>query len=71
MLTKAHRAVVSMMTKVCIVARVLPLGCFLLLLSNYTFFSVYFLFARFSDKPEVFLPNSPNLQYFMLLTSGG
>ena len=30
-----HRAVVSMMTKVCIVARVLPLRCFLFLLANY------------------------------------
>ena len=29
-------------------------------------FSVYFLFALFSDEPEVFLP-----EYFMLLTSGG
>ena len=28
-LTKAHRAAVSMMAKGCIVARVLPLGCFL------------------------------------------
>ena len=34
-LTKAHRATVSMMAKRCIVARVLPLTCFLFLLPNY------------------------------------
>ena len=36
MLTKARKAAVSMMAKGCIVARVLPLRCFLFLLSNYT-----------------------------------
>ena len=35
-LTKAHKATVSMMTKGCIVAQVLPLKCFLFLLPNYT-----------------------------------
>ena len=35
-LTKAHRAVVSIMVKECIVARVLPLRCFLFLLPKYT-----------------------------------
>ena len=35
MLTKAHRAAVSMMAKGCIVARVLHLKCFLFLLPNY------------------------------------
>ena len=35
-LTKAHRAAVSMMPKGCIVARVLLLRCFLFLLPNYT-----------------------------------
>ena len=34
-LTKAHRAIVSMMAKGCIVASVLPLRCFLFLLPNY------------------------------------
>ena len=34
-LTKANRATVSMMAKGCIVARVLPLKCFLFLLPNY------------------------------------
>ena len=41
-LTKAHRAAVSMMAKGCIVARVLPLRCFLSLLPYYTNFSVFF-----------------------------
>ena len=35
-LTKAFRATVSIMAKGCIVARVLPLRCFLFLLPNYT-----------------------------------
>ena len=35
-LTKAHRAMVSIMAKGCIVARVLPLRCFLFLLPNKT-----------------------------------
>ena len=38
-LTKAHRAAVSMMAKGCIVARVLPPLCFLFLLPNYINFS--------------------------------
>ena len=33
-LTKAHRTAVSMMGKGCIVARILPLRCFLFLLPN-------------------------------------
>ena len=37
-LTKAHRAAVSMIVKGCIVARVLPLRCFLFLLPNYIYF---------------------------------
>ena len=35
-LTKACRAVVSMIAKGCIVAQVLPLRCFLFLLPNFT-----------------------------------
>ena len=35
-LNKAHRAMVSIMVKWCVVARVLPLRCFLFLLPNYT-----------------------------------
>ena len=35
-LTKAHMAMVIIMTKGCIVARVLPLGCFLFLLPSKT-----------------------------------
>ena len=38
-LTKAHRATVSIMAKGCIVARVLPLRCFLFLILNYINFS--------------------------------
>ena len=34
-LTKAHRAAVSIIAKGCIVASVLPLRCFSLLLPNY------------------------------------
>ena len=34
-LTKAHRAPVSMIAKGCIVTQVLPLRCFLFLLPNY------------------------------------
>ena len=55
-LTKAHRAAVGMVAKGSIVAQVLPLRCLLFLLPNYTIFSVYFLFALFSDEPEEFLP---------------
>ena len=40
--------------------RVLPLRCFLFLLTNYTNFLVCFsLFALVSDDPEVFLPKYP------------
>ena len=38
-LTKARRAAVSVMAKGCIVARVLPLRCFLFLLPNYTIYT--------------------------------
>ena len=34
-LTKAHRAAVSIMAKGCIVAEVLPLRCFLFLIPNF------------------------------------
>ena len=34
-LTKAHRVAVNIMVKGCIMARVLPLRCFLFLLPNY------------------------------------
>ena len=36
-LTRAHRATVSIMVKGIIVARVLPLRCFLFLLPNYSY----------------------------------
>ena len=56
-LTNARRAAVSMMAKGSSVTGVLPLRCFLFLLPNYTNISVFiFLFAPFSDEPEVFLP---------------
>ena len=42
------------MAKGCIVFRVMPLGCFLFILPNYT---MHFLFALFSEDPEGFLPN--------------
>ena len=43
------------MAEGCIVARVLPLRCFLFLLKKlYQYLSVYFLFAIVSDEPEVF-----------------
>ena len=44
------------MAKGCIVASVLPL---------YLYFSVLFLFAFFSDEPEVFLLNTHKQQYFI------
>ena len=54
-LTKAHRATVSMMAKGCIVARVLPLRCFLFLLPNYMHVYAIIMqhFSHF-DKREVF-----------------
>ena len=50
-LTKAHRAAVSIVSKGCIVARVLSLRCFLFLLPNFTNFQC----TVCSDEPEVFL----------------
>ena len=51
-----------MMAKGSIVARILPLRYFLFLLPNYTNISVFiFLFALFSDEPEVFLPKYSQL----------
>ena len=49
------------MAKGCTVAWVLPLRCFLFLLPTCTIFSVYFLFALFSDEPEVFFPEYSQL----------
>ena len=55
-----HRATVSIMTKGCILALILPSLCFLFLPSNYINILVsFFLFALFSDEPEVFLPKYP------------
>ena len=57
MLTKAHRAAVSMMAKGSIVARVLPSEVFLIFTTElWQYFSLFFLFALFSDAPEIFLP---------------
>ena len=58
MQTKAYRATVSTKANGCLVARVLPLRCFLVLLTNYIYqyLSVIFLFALLSDEPEEFLP---------------
>ena len=71
-LTKAHTATVSMMTKGSIVARVLPLRCFLFLLPNYmhVYAKIMHYFSHF-DKREVLQQNTPNPQYSPLLTSGG
>ena len=66
-LTKAHRAAVSMMAKGCIVASILPLRCFLFLLPKYTIFYLHYLVTSLKYS---FL-NTPDLQYVMLLTSGG
>ena len=49
-------ATVSMVARGNILAQVLPLTCILFLRPNYTILCVYFLFALFSDEPEVFLP---------------
>ena len=62
-LNKAHRAAVSMMAQWCIVALVLPLRCFLCLLTNFTNILVFLcLFAPFSEEPEVFLSKYSQLQ---------
>ena len=56
-LTKTCRVTVSMMSKGCIVARILPLRCFLfLVLKLYQYLSVIFLVALVCDEPEVLLP---------------
>ena len=72
-LTKAHRAEVSMMAKGSIVARVLPLKCFLFLLPN-TFninaLKMYYCIKELTRREYCYM-NTPSLQYFMLLTSGG
>ena len=44
------------MVKGCIVARVLPPRCIFFYYPTIPFFTVYFLFALFSDEPEIFLP---------------
>ena len=56
-LTKAHRAAVSIMAKGCIVARVLPLRSFFFFTTTlHQYFSVICLIPMFGDKPEVFFP---------------
>ena len=56
-MTKAQRAAVSLIAKGCTVARVLPLRCILLFTTQlYQYFSVFLLFALFSNEPEVLLP---------------
>ena len=63
-LTKAHRDMVSMMAKGCIVALVLPLRCFLFLLPNYTSILVCFSYLHYSVTilKYSFL-NTPKQQY--------
>ena len=73
---RAHRAVVSIMAKGCIVACIiLPLRCFLFSLPNYTNILVYLFYLRWyylvMSLKYSFL-NTPKQQYhIMLLTSGG
>ena len=57
-LTKAHRAAVSILAKGSIVAWVyIASEVFLISTTQiYQYFNVFLLFALFSDKPEVFLP---------------
>ena len=71
-LTKAHRAVGSIMAKGCIVARVLLLRCFLFLLPNYIDVSALYC-NRFHILPRgrYCNRNTPNPQYLPFLTSGG
>ena len=53
-LTKAHRAVVSMMTKGSILTRVLPLRCFFFLLPNYIHvYAIIMIWFHNCDKREV------------------
>ena len=63
-------AMVSIIAKGCIVARVLPLRCFLFLLPNYINILMFVIYLHYIDEPEVFFLNMPKQQYFMLLTSG-
>ena len=71
-LTKANRATVSMVAKGCIVARVLPLRCLLFLLPNYINFSApYCNGFHILTRGKYCNRNTPNPQYFPLLTSGG
>ena len=71
-LTKARRATVSIMARVCIVAWVLPLRCFLFLLPNYIHISAIILqYLSYTDKGKYCNRNIPNTKYFPLLTSGG
>ena len=66
-LTKAHRAVVSIMAKGCIV----PLRSFFLL-PNYTNILVYFSYLHYSvTSLKYSLLNTPKQQYFMLQYFGG
>ena len=71
-LTKACRVMVSVMAKGCIVARVLPLRCFLFLLPNYTNITVslFYLHQLVTSLKYSCLYTSKQ-QYFMLLTSRG
>ena len=71
-LTKAHTATVSMTTKGCIVAGILPLKCFLFLLPKYI--HVYaIMMQQFSylDKGKYCNRNTPDPQYSPRLTSSG
>ena len=69
-LTKDHRAAVSMMAKRSIVTRVLPLRCFLFLLPNHIHVFA-FIMQQFSYIDKYCNRNTSNLQYPPLLTSGG
>ena len=71
-LTKAHRAAVSILAKGCIVARVLPLRYFLFLLPNYIHIcTIIMQYVYILTRGKYCNRNTPNPQYFPLLTSGG
>ena len=71
-LTMAVLALVSKMAKGCILVRVLPLRCFLLLLAKYTNILVCFFYLHYlmMSLKYSFL-NTLKQQYVMLLTSPG
>ena len=70
-LTRAHGAAVSITAKGCFVAGVLPLRCFLFQLPNYIHIcAIIMQYFSLLTRGKYCNRNTPNPQYFPLLTSG-